>query len=168
MKYYVGLDVSLEETSVCIVDEAGEFVCERKVASDPLVICAALRQSGFSFERIGLEAGPLSQWLFEGLRDDGLPAICVDARAMNASLSSMRNKTDRNDARGIAQMMRVGLFCAVHVKSRSSHELRLLLANRKMLGRKRLDIENEIRGTLKIFGLKIGGGHQVHLRGPGA
>lgn len=156
MKHYVGLDVSLEETSVCIVDEQGEFVLERKVASDPAAICTALRQTGLSFERIGLEAGPLSQWLFGGLRDDDLPAICVDSRAMSASLSSMRNKTDRNDARGIAQMMRVGLYRAAHVKSRKSHELRLLLTNRKVLARKRLDIENEIRGTLKIFGLKIG------------
>lgn len=156
MKHYVGLDVSLEETSVCIVDEAGEFVFERKVMSDPAAICVALRQTGFLFERIGLEAGPLSQWLFGGLREDGLPAICVDSRAMSASLSSMRNKTDKNDARGIAQMMRVGLYRAVHVKSRQCHELRLLLTNRKVLARKRLDIENEIRGTLKIFGLKMG------------
>ncbi|MFQ5937423.1 MAG: IS110 family transposase, partial [Acidiferrobacterales bacterium] len=156
MNYYAGLDVSLEATSLCIVDEDGTIVCELKVASDPAAIGEALRESGFSLERIGLEAGPLSQWLYGGLRAQGWPAICVDARHMKASLSAMRNKTDRHDARGIAQMMRVGLFRVVHVKSRESHELRLLLTNRSLLRRKCLDIENEIRGSLKIFGLKVG------------
>lgn len=156
MKYYAGLDVSLEATSVCVVDEAGSIVWEGKVASAPETIDQALREIGCSFERLGLEAGPLSQWLYDGLRALGWPAICVDARHMQASLSGMRNKTDKNDARGIAQMMRMGLFRAVHVKTRESHELRLLLTNRSVLRRKCLDIENEIRGSLKIFGLKTG------------
>jgi transposase len=156
MEHYVGLDVSLEATSVCIVDEAGVIVWECKAASDPDAIGQVLRESGHSFKRAGLEAGPLSQWLYEGLRAQGWPALCVDPRQMKASLSAMRNKTDRNDARGIAQMMRVGLFRVVHVKSRESHELRLLLTNRSVLRRKCLDIENEVRGSLKVFGLKVG------------
>jgi transposase len=156
MEHYVGLDVSLEATSVCVVDETGAIVWECKAASDPDAIGQVLRECGHSFKRAGLEAGPLSQWLYEGLRGQGWPALCVDPRQMKASLSAMRNKTDRNDARGIAQMMRVGLFRVVHVKSRESHELRLLLTNRSVLRRKCLDIENEIRGSLKIFGLKVG------------
>jgi transposase len=124
--------------------------------SDPETIGQALRELGCTLKRIGLEAGPLSQWLYEGLRRQGWPALCVDPRQMSASLSAMRNKTDKNDARGIAQMMRVGLFRVVHVKSRETHELRLLLTNRSMLRRKCLDIENEIRGALKIFGFKTG------------
>ena len=156
MEHYAGLDVSLEATSLCVVNEDGAIICEMKVASDPEAIGRALCETGCSFKRVGLEAGPLSQWLYGGLRAQDLPAICVDARHMKASLSAMRNKTDKNDARGTAQMMRVGLFRAVHVKSRESHELRLLLTNRSLLRRKCLDIENEIRGSLKIFGLKVG------------
>jgi transposase len=156
MEHYAGLDVSLEATSLCIVNEAGAIVCEMKVPSDPEAIGKALVGTRLRFKRIGLETGPLCQWLYGGLRAWGLPAICVDARQMKASLSAMRNKTDKHDARGIAQMMRVGLFRAVHVKSRESHELRLLLTNRSLLRRKCLDIENEIRGTLKVFGLKVG------------
>jgi transposase len=156
MEYYAGLDVSLEATSVCVVNESGVIVCERKVVSDPDTIDQALRESGGSFKRIGLEAGPLSQWLYDGLRTHGWPVLCVDPRHMKASLSAMRNKTDKNDARGIAQMMRVGLYQVVHVKSRETHELRLLLTNRGVLRRKCLDIENEVRGSLKIFGLKVG------------
>jgi transposase len=149
MEHYAGLDVSLETTSLCVVDEAGGIVCERKIVSEPEAIVRALRETGGSLKRVGLEAGPLSQWLYEGLRAQGWPALCVDPRHMKASLSAMRNKTDKNDARGIAQMMRVGLFRVVHVKSRESHELRLLLTNRSVLRRKCLDIENEIRGALK-------------------
>ena len=156
MDSYAGLDVSLDATSLCIVDQDGTIVCERRVTSEPTAIAAALKETGLSLKRIGLEAGPLSQWLYGGLRAAGLPAICVDARHMKASLSAMRNKTDKHDARGIAQMMRVGLFRVVHVKSRESHELRLLLTNRSLLRRKCLDVENEIRGSLKIFGFKVG------------
>ena len=156
MECYAGLDVSLEATSICVVDEAGAIVHECKAASDPDAIDQVLREIGCAFKRIGLEAGPLSQWLYYGLRAQGWPALCVDPRQMKASLSAMRNKTDKNDARGIAQMMRVGLYRVVHVKSRETHELRLLLTNRGVLRRKCLDIENEIRGSLKIFDLRIG------------
>ena len=156
MEYYVGLDVSLDTTHLCIVDERGDVVCESKVMSDPAVIGQALQETGYQLKRIGLEAGPLSQWLYGGLWERGWPVVCVDPRQMSASLAAMRNKTDKNDARGISQMMRVGLFRAVHVKSPQTHELRLLLTNRRVLRRKCLDIENEIRGSLKVFGLKVG------------
>ena len=100
MENYAGLDVSLEATSVCIVNEAGAIVCEMKVPSDPEAIGKALVGTRLHFKRIGLETGPLCQWLYGGLRVRGLPAICVDARQMKASLSAMRNKTDKHDARG--------------------------------------------------------------------
>jgi transposase len=115
--------------------------------SDPL---------GLEYDRIGLEAGLLSQWLYSGLSEAGLPVICVETRHMHAALAAQLNKTDRNDARGIAQMMRVGLFKPVHVKSRANQVRRLLLASRKLLQRKILDIDNELRGTLRNFGLNVG------------
>lgn len=156
MIYYAGLDVSLEETSVCVVDEKGHVVQETKVASEWEAIAKVLQPIAASLARVGLEAGPLSPWLSDGLRVAGFAAICIETRHLKASLGAMRNKTDRNDARGIAQMMRLSWFRAVHVKSAESHRLRLLLSNRKTLQRKAIDIENEIRGTLKAFGLKIG------------
>lgn len=156
MEYYAGLDVSLEETSICVVDSTGRIVAEKTVASQPETIAEALRATGLALKRVGLEAGPLSPWLHAGLCAEGFAAICIEARQAKAALGAMRNKTDRNDARGIAQIMRTGWFRVVHVKSAESHELRFLLVNRKTLQRKALDIENEIRGTLKAFGLKIG------------
>ncbi len=156
MEYYAGLDVSLEETAICIVDADGAIVVEMRAPSDPEAIGDTLAETHFQLKRTGLETGPLCQWLYDGLRTQGLSAICVDARHMQASLSAMRNKTDKHDARGIAQMIRVGLYRAVHMKSRESHALRLLATNRSVLRRKCIDIENEIRGSLKIFGLKVG------------
>ena len=139
-----------------MVDSDGVIVAERKVASEPREIAEALLALGLVFERVGLEAGPLSPWLHDGLHSEGLPAICIETRQMKVALRAMRNKTDRNDARGIAQVMRTGWFRFVHVKSPESQELRLLLNHRKTLQRKTLDLENEVRGTLKAFGLKVG------------
>src|SRR3954454_15587835 len=156
MQHYVGLDVSVKETSVCIVDKAGKVMREVKVATKPEAILAVLREEGLAIERIGLEAGPLSQWLYSALAEAGLPAICVETRHMKAALSAQINKSDRNDARGIAQMMRVGLYRPVHVKTLASQERRLLLTNRRLLQDKMLDIERELRGTLRNFGLKVG------------
>ncbi len=132
------------------------MVHEEKVATEPAVIGEVLRRFAASLARVGLEAGPLSPWLYAGLREAGFAAICIETRHLKASLGAMRNKTDRNDARGIAQVMRLGWFRVVHVKSTESHRLRLLLRNRKTLQRKAIDIESEIRGTLKAFGLKVG------------
>jgi transposase len=131
MAYFAGLDVSVKETSVCIVDDAGKIVREVRVASI------------YRFKRVGLEAGPLSQWLYSVLAEAGLPVICVETRHMRAVLKAQINKTDRNDARGIAQMMRVGLYRPVHVKTLRSQKLRMLLTHRKLLQSKAIAIENE-------------------------
>ena len=109
MDHFAGLDVSVKETSVCIVDDTGKIVREVKVASEPEALLAVLTNPGYRFKRIGLEAGPLSQWLFSALAEAGLPVICVETRHMRAVLKAQINKTDRNDARGMAQMMRAGL-----------------------------------------------------------
>jgi transposase len=156
MDHFAGMDVSVKTTSVCIVDDAGKIVREVKVASEPAALLAVLKNPVYRFKRIGLEAGPLSQWLFSALAEVGLPVICVETRHMRAVLKAQINKTDRNDARGIAQMMRVGLYRPVHVKSLRSQKLRMLLTHRKLLQSKALAIENDLRGTLRNFGLKVG------------
>jgi transposase len=156
MAYFAGLDVSVKETSVCIVDEAGKIVREVRVASEPEALLQALTNTIYRFKRIGLEAGPLSQWLYSVLAEAGLPVICVETRHMRAMLKAQINKTDRNDARGIAQMMRVGLYRPVHVKTLRSQKLRVLLTHRKLLQSKAIAIENDLRATLRNFGLKVG------------
>jgi transposase len=156
MEHYAGLDVSLKETSVCIVDRAGQVVREVKVATEPEAILAILADEAFTIERIGLEAGPLSQWLCSELAEAGLPVICVETRHMKAALSAQVNKSDRNDARGIAHMMRVGLYRPVHVKTLASQKRRMLLTGRQLLQAKALDIESDLRGTLRNFGFKVG------------
>ena len=157
MIHYVGLDVSVKETAICIVDETGKVVRERKVATEPAEIIEELAARGLGYARVGLEAGPLSQWLVNGLAEAELPVICVETRQMKAMLKAQQtNKSDRNDARGIAQMMRAGLYKPVHVKTLASQEKRMLLTSRKLLQVKLRDIENDLRGTLRNFGLKVG------------
>jgi transposase len=156
MDHFAGLDVSVKETSVCIVDDTGRILREVKVASEPEALLQVLRNSAYCFKRIGLEAGPLSQWLFSALAEVDLPVICVETRHMQAVLKAQINKTDRNDARGIAQMMRVGLYRPVHVKTLRSQKLRMLLTHRTLLQSKAIAIENDLRGTLRNFGLKVG------------
>jgi transposase len=156
MDYFAGLDISVKETSVCIVDDTGKIIREAKVASEPEALLAALKNDACHFKRIGLEAGPLSQWLFSALTEAELPVVCVETRHMQALLKAQINKTDRNDARGIAQMMRVGLYRPVHVKTLRSQKLRMLLTHRKLLQSKAIAIENDLRGTLRNFGLKVG------------
>jgi transposase len=156
MKHYAGLDVSIKETSVCIVDGLGKVVREVKVATEPEAIVAILAEESLLIERIGLEAGPLSQWLYSALAEADLPVICVETRHMKAALSAQLNKSDRNDARGIAQMMRVGLYRPVHVKTLASQKRRMLLTSRRLLQTKAIDIESDLRGTLRNFGLKVG------------
>lgn len=156
MNHYVGLDVSVKETSLCIVDGAGAICRELKVTSHPDDLIEVLSNPSWHLVRIGLEAGPLSQWLFEGLTSVGLPAVCIETRHTKAFLKATVNKSDRNDARGIAQMMRVNLFRPVHVKTLSSQKRRALLTARKLLSNKVRDIENDIRGLLRNFGLKVG------------
>ena len=156
MDHFAGLDVSVKETSVCIVDDTGRIVREAKVASEPEAVLAVLKNPAYHIKRIGLEAGPLSQWLYSALAEAGLPVICVETRHMRAVLKAQINKTDRNDARGIAQMMRVGLYRPVHVKTLRSQKLRMLLTHRKLLQAKAIAIENDLRSTLRNFGLKVG------------
>jgi transposase len=165
MDHFAGLDVSVKETSVCIVDEIGKIVCEVKVASEPDALLRVLRNPAHHFKRIGLEAGPLSQWLYGSLAEAGLPVICVETRHMRAMLKAQINKTDRNDARGIAQMMRVGLYRPVHVKTLLSQKLRMLLTHRKLLQAKTIAIENDLRSTLRNFGLKVGMVGKVKFEG---
>lgn len=168
MKLYVGLDVGLEETSLCIVDSEGVTVREVKVSTEPEAIRCALEGSADRLDRVGVEASSLGIWLYRELQPAGVPIIVVEARHMRVSLSTMRNKTDRNDARGIAQMMRLGWYRAVHVKNIDMQKMRSLLANRKLLKRKLIDIENHIRGTLRAYGLLMGavgrGGYEARVR----
>src|SRR6202048_3176642 len=156
MEHFAGLDVSVKDTSVCIVDDTGKIIREIKSTREPEALSAVLKSPAYHFKRIGLEAGPLSQWLLSALAEAGLPAICVETRHMQAVLKAQINKTDRNDARGIAQMMRAGLYRPVHVKTLRSQKLRMLLTHRKLLQSKAIAIENDLRGTLRNFGLKVG------------
>jgi transposase len=156
MTHYAGIDVSLETSSVCIVDGSGAVLRELKVESEPEALAAALTGVGLEFDRIGLEAGPMSQWLHAGLKAVGLPVVLLETRQLRAATRTMPVKTDRTDARAIAQMVRTGWFRAVHVKSELSQELRALLTARKLLVSKLRDIDNGIRGLLRGFGLKVG------------
>ena len=156
MDHFAGLDLSVKDTSVCVVDGAGKVIREVKLASEPDALLQVLRNAAYYFKRIGLEAGPLSQWLFSAPAEAGLPVICIETRHMRAVLKAQINKTDRNDARGIAQMMRVGLYRPVHVKTLRSQKLRMLLTHRKLLQAKAIAVENDLRATLRDFGLKVG------------
>jgi transposase len=155
MNHYAGLDVSVKETSICIADETGKICRELKVPGHPEDLLGVLQDPALNLVRVGLEAGPLSQWLFNGLTEAGLPAVCIETRHARAYLKAQVNKTDRNDARGIAQMMRVNLFKPVPVKTLASQKQRALLTARKLLQEKAIAIDNDIRGLLRNFGLKV-------------
>lgn len=156
MNYYAGLDVSLNSTSVCVVDEEGRIVREAVAPSEPEELVAFFAGLAWPMKRVALEAGPLSQWLYDGLAEAGLPVVCAETRHMQAVLSATVNKSDRNDARGIAQMVRVNMIRPVHVKTLSSQRKRMLLTNRKFMQKQVCDVETHIRGTLRNFGLKVG------------
>ncbi|MDT8278700.1 IS110 family transposase [Roseomonas mucosa] len=156
MTTYVGLDVSLDETAICVVGEDGKVLTERKVPSTPDAIAAFIADRASEVARVGLETGSLSVWLHGELRARGLPVICIDARHAKAALSMRINKTDRNDAAGLAQVMRTGWYREAHVKSGPSHLARALLASRALLVGMRGDIANQIRGLLKTFGVIVG------------
>ena len=157
MAYFAGLDVSSRETAICIVDADGKIVAEGAVPSDPDSIQSWLGRRGLTIERAGLEIGGVSRWLHEGLCEGGLNAICIDPRRLRALTKIMPVKTDRNDARSIAMAMRVGWYSAVHIKSKASQVMQMLLTNRKILLDKQIDIDNAIRGTLRVFGVKVSG-----------
>lgn len=156
MAYFAALDVSTASTSICIVDREGEILHEGKAATEPSAILEFFQSTGLPLKRVGLEAGSLSIWLYHDLLAAGVPMVCMETRHANAVLKTQRIKTDRNDARGLAQIIRTGWYKAVHVKSHESQKLRVLLNNRRCLVDKRMDVENQIRGTLKVFGMKIG------------
>ena len=156
MDHYVGIDVSLELSSVCVVDATGRIVREAKVASEPEALIACLRGLGLELARVGLEAGPLSQWLYAAMRDAGLPVELLETRHVRDAFKAMPVKTDRKDARGIAQLLRLGWFRPVHCKSVSAQETRALLTARKLLQTKHIDVEMSLRGLLRGFGLKVG------------
>ena len=156
MDYYAGIDVSLECSSVCIVDATGKIVREGKVASEPEALIGWFGSLGFGLTRIGLEAGPLSQWLYAAMKQARLAVELLETRHVRDAFKAMPVKTDRNDARGIAQLMRLGWFRPVHCKSMSSQETRALLTARKLVQSKLHDVEMSLRGILRGFGLKVG------------
>lgn len=156
MEQYVGLDVSLKETWICVMDASGRIVCEGKVVSEVAAIAAFLEANAPRARRIGLETGPLTTWLWHGLRGLGFAVICICARHAKPFLKTRVNKTDRNDAQGIAELMRMGAFKEVHVKGLDTHERRALVTGRALLVKMRRDVENQMRGLLKTFGLKLG------------
>jgi transposase len=155
MGYYVGLDVALRSVALCVIDGDGEIVLERALACEMDEIVNCLSRFGHPVERIGFEAGTMSQTLFHGLTAAGFHVVCMEARHVSAALSAMRNKTDRNDARGIAQVVRSGWYRTVHMKSVESHYVRTLLTSRKAVLRRCIDLENEIRGLFKVFGIRL-------------
>jgi transposase len=156
MDYYAGIDVSLEQSSVCIVDAAGKIVGEGKAASEPEALIGWFAARGFALTRIGLEAGPLSQWLYAAMKEAGLAVELLETRHVRDAFKAMPVKSDRNDARGIAQLMRLGWFRPVHCKSIAAQELRAVLTARKLAQSKLRDVENSLRGILRGFGLKVG------------
>lgn len=156
MKYFAGLDVSLEETAICVVDESGQMVKETRAASEPEALSKALREVGLPLERVGLEACSLTAWLHDGLHAEGWPAICIETRQANAAMKTMPNKTDRNDARALAQIMRTGWYRQVHVKSRKCRLWRSLLVARRTVLNEMRSIENVVRAILREAGVKLG------------
>jgi len=165
MNHYVGIDVSLEASNVCVVDANGKIVREGKVASEPEALIAWLKGLRLELTRIGLEAGPLSQWLFAAMRQAGLAVELLETRHVRNALKTMPVKTDRNDARGIAQLMRLGWLRPVHCKSIPAQETRALLTARKLLQTKLHDVEMSLRGILRGFGLKVGPTTPVRFEG---
>src|ERR1700712_4412514 len=156
MTYFAGLDVSLEETAICVVDETGRITKEARAESEPIALITALTAFGLPLERVGLEACPLAAWLHDELRAAGLPAICIETRQANAAMKTMPNKTDRNDARAFAQIMRTGWYRQVHVKSRQSRLWRSLLVARRTVLNEMRAIENVVRAILREGGIKLG------------
>lgn len=156
MKHYVGLDVSMKKTSVCIVNEQGKIVHESEVNTDPHSLADAIEKTGLTIALVGFESGSLSHYLSQGFKERALPAVCMDARKMSAILSVRVNKTDKNDARGIADALRTGMFSRVHERPIESINLGSVLAMRRCLVNQRTDTKNHIRGILKTYGIRLG------------
>lgn len=156
MEYYAGIDVAMERSSLCVIDEQGQVVLEHSVDTDPQAIAESLAPFAGTLKRVGQETGSLAPWLHKQLQACGLPIVCMEAAHTRSALSAMRNKTDRNDASGLAHILRTGWFRPVHIKSDESYRMRLLLTARRNMKRKFLDIENTVRHSLKAFGIRLG------------
>lgn len=157
MEFFCGLDVSIEETAICVIDDKGAIHLQSKVTTEPDAVFAALKPFLGRLRRVGHEAGSLSPWLHPGLLNLGLPAVCLETKHVRAAMAAQRNKTDAADALGIAHLVRTGWFRRAHIKTEACYRLRLLLTHRRNLKRKFLDLENAIRHSLKAFGIKLGG-----------
>ncbi len=155
MKHYIGLDVSMKETSICIIEETGSIVFEGKEITDPKLLADRLKRLCSSIEKVALESGSLSNWLTNELLKEGLPAVCIDARHMSKVLSTRPNKNDRNDAQGIAQALRAGYVREVSIRSQGKTDIGVMLTARKMLECQRRTVKNTIRGLLKSYGIRI-------------
>ena len=156
MMRYAALDVSQEATAICVVDESGRVTAEKKVTTCPEVIGTWLGKHAPGLVRVGMETGPMAVWLWNELHERGVPVVCLDARHAHAALKMRPNKTDRNDAAGLAQIVRTGWFKQIRIKGRDSYEIRSLLTAREVLVRIRVKLENEIRGLLRTFGVLFG------------
>lgn len=155
MEFFCGLDVSMDETALCVVDEKGAVHLEATVVTEPEAVFEVLKPFLGRLRRVGHEAGSLSPWLHPELKRLGLPAVCLETRHVRAAMSAQRNKTDAADALGIAHIMRTGWFRQAHIKSQNCYRMRLLLTHRRNLKRKFLDLENAIRHSLKSFGIRL-------------
>lgn len=156
MKYYVGLDVSMKKTSTCIVDENGKIVYEAELKTDPHILADAIEKTGFKIELVGFESGSLSHYLMQRFRERALNVVCMDARKMSAILSVRVNKTDKNDARAIANALRAGMFTRVHEKPQEAIDRGAVLTMRRCLINHRTDTKNHVRGILKTYGIRLG------------
>lgn len=156
MKLFVGLDVSLEKTAICVISEHGKIVREAQAASEPESLTRWIKELDETIAAVGLEAGPLSQWLHRGLAEAGLDAVLMETRQVKGALKAMPIKTDRRDAEGIARLLHLGWFRPVHCKSVSAQEVRAVLAARKAIQQGMIALEMSLRGLLRNFGLKVG------------
>ena len=156
MDVYIGLDVSLASTAICVLGEKGKMVTEARVASTPEPLVSFMRELPHGIAAIGLEAGPLSQWLYKGLTEAGFDAVLMETRQVKGALKAMPIKTDRRDAEGIARLLQMGWYRPVHCKAVSSQEMRALLTSRKSVLDAIIKIELSLRGVLRNFGLKLG------------
>ncbi len=156
MRLFIGLDVSLAKTAICVVSAHGKIVREAEVASEPEPLLAWLQALDGNIAALGLEAGPLSQWLYRGLTDAGLDAVLMETRQVKGALKAMPIKTDRRDAEGIARLLHLGWFRPVHCKSVSAQEVRAILSARKAIQQNMIALEMSLRGLLRNFGLKVG------------
>lgn len=158
MNMHVGLDISQRTTSICIIDATGQRAWQGSAPTEPGAIVQALREHGASGARVGMETGPLAVWLYHAIRQQGVNIDCIHARHVHAALTVQLNKTDRNDAFGIAQLVRSGWYRPTHVRSLECHQMRLMLTVREKLIGRRTAINNQIRGLLKTFGVVLGTG----------